>query len=444
MGTKDLYSSGWRDNRKELQTNFFWRRLFRKNSLVALALGSALIVPFMIFFGVPWISEQISQAHGSLSKTEHQATHLPGSTAKKPVSIDPESLHLNPTHLSDRFVLKRGGVPLIVESSLDSGLQDYIVQLLQKSRNLKAAVVVLRPDDGRVLAMASYDKDQKGEDLCLKADFPAASLFKIVSAAAAFEFAGFTPGKTVYFDGRKHTLYKHQLKQKKGKYTSKLSFKRAFASSINPVFGKLGIYNLGQKIMSASAERFLFNQPIPFDLPVAESFVHVPDDDFGLAEIATGFNKKTTISPIHAALLSSAVVNNGVMMKPWLVKRISQENGEILYKNRPAKLTRSISRNTASKLKILMKDTVDHGTARKYFRSLKRKKTFKNMELGAKTGTVNDETDQFKYDWLTAYVLPPNGAKGICIAVLGIHGKKLGIRAKKLARNIINHYFSSS
>jgi len=196
--------------------------------------------------------------------------------------------------------------------------------------------------------------------------------------------------------------------------------------------------------MSASAERFLFNQPIPFDLPVAESFVHVPDDNFGLAEIATGFNKKTTISPIHAALLSSAVVNNGVMMKPWLVKRISQENGEILYKNKPAKLTRSISRNTASKLKILMKDTVEYGTCRKYFRSLRRKKTFKNMELGAKTGTVNDETDQFKYDWLTAYVLPPNGAKGICIAVLGIHGKKLGIRAKKLARNIINHYFSSS
>jgi len=66
------------------------------------------------------------------------------------------------------------------------------------------------------------------------------------------------------------------------------------------------------------------------------------------------------------------------------------------------------------------------------------------VELGAKTGTINDKTDQFKYDWLTAYVLPPNGAKGICIAVLGVHGKKLGIRANKLGRNIINHYFSSS
>ncbi|MBC8178537.1 MAG: hypothetical protein ISR61_05850 [Desulfobacteraceae bacterium] len=444
MDTKHLYSSGWRDHKKTPQIHSLWRRLFRKKSLVAFALGSVLIGLFLVFFGVPWMSEQMSQARGSLSKTENQTSPLLGREAEKAVPIDPQSLNLDPANLSERFVLERGGMPLIVESSLDSSLQDYIIHLLQNSQNLQAAVVVMRPDDGRILAMASYDKDQNGEDLCLKADFPAASLFKIVSAAAAFEFAGFTPEKTVYFDGRKHTLYKRQLKQKRGKYTSKISFKRAFASSINPVFGKLGIYNLGQKVMTDSAERFLFNQSIPFDLPVAESFVHVPDDDFGLAEIATGFNKSTTISPLHAALLASAVANDGVMMKPWLVKNISQENGEILYQNRPAKMTRSISKNTASELKILMKDTVVNGTCRKTFRSLRRKKAFKNVELGAKTGTINDKTDQFKYDWFTAYALPPNGAKGICIAVLGIHGKKLGIRANKLGRNIINHYFSSS
>jgi len=444
MDTKHLYSSGWRDHKRGLQSNFSWKCLIGKNFLVAFALGSALIGLFLILFGVPWISEQMNQARGGLSKIENQASPLPEREAKKTVPIDPESLNLDPSNLSGRFVLERDGVALIVESSLDSGLQDYIVQLLQNSQSLKAAAVVLRPDDGRILAMATYDKDQKGGDLCLRADFPAASLFKIVSAAAAFEFAGFTPEKKVYFEGRKHTLYKRQLKQRRGKFTSKISFKRAFASSINPVFGKLGIYSLGQKAMIDSAERFLFNQPIPFDLPVAESFVHVPDDDFGLAEIATGFNKSTTISPLHAALLSSAVVNKGVMMKPWLVKRISQENGEILYQNMPVKMTRSISGNTASKLRILMADTVVHGTCRKSFRKLRRKKAFKNVELGAKTGTINDKTGQFKYDWFTAYVLPPNGAKGICLAVLGVHGKKLGIRANKLGRIIINHYFSSS
>ena len=68
---------------------------------------------------------------------------------------------------------------------------------------------------------------------------------------------------------------------------------------------------------------------------------------------------------------------------------------------------------------------------------------YKNVELGAKKGTINDREDRFKYDGLTAYVLPPNGKKGICIAVLGIHGKTLGMRANRLSRSIIRYYLSS-
>ena len=56
---------------------------------------------------------------------------------------------------------------------------------------------------------------------------------------------------------------------------------------------------------------------------------------------------------------------------------------------------------------------------------------------------INDTLDQYKYDWLTAYALPDNGDGGICLAVLAIHGKKLGIRAKDLAKYIIDHHYTS-
>ncbi len=59
--------------------------------------------------------------------------------------------------------------------------------------------MVQRPDDGRILAMVNYDKEGNGQNLCIKADFPAASIFKIVSAAAALESAGYTPDQTVFF-----------------------------------------------------------------------------------------------------------------------------------------------------------------------------------------------------------------------------------------------------
>ena len=443
MSTNHLYSSGWREHTKTPRHNSPVKRLLKRAPLIILCSGFLVAALVCLFLAIPWISGRTGQAGTGVSAMGNRSDPISDDLKKTTVSIELEDLNLDTSQLTGRFVLERSGGSVIVESSLDPDLQNYVVDLLQKSKTLKAAAVVLRPDDGRILAMAGYDKEGNGERLCLKADFPAASLFKIVSAAAALESAGFTPEKPVYFDGYKHTLYKRQLKQKRGRYTSEISFKKAFGSSINPVFGKLGIYDLGQKVMVDSAEKFFFNRSIPFDFPVANSIVKVPDDDFGLAEIASGFNKRTVISPLHAALLASAVANNGVMMKPWLVKRVLQENGEVLYQGRPSTMTNSISKETAKDLKVLMRETVMHGTCRKSFRRLRRKKAFKGVELGAKTGTINDRTDQFKYDWLAAYVLPPGGAKGICIAVLGVHGKRLGIRAGRLGRNIINHYLSS-
>ena len=378
---------------------------------------------------------------------------MPPKMASDPTAMDVDNHEPSPltlkkldwssVNLSDRFSFRQDGISITVESTLDPELQQYIIDLLKRSGTEKAAVVALRPDDGRILAMVSYDKRGHHERLCLKADFPAASLFKIVAAAAAIERAGFTPDRTVYFDGYKYTLYKRQLKQRRGRYTSAISFKRAFGSSINPVFGKLGIYTLGQEVMADSAEKFLFNRSIPFDFPVDRSIVKVPEDDFGLAEIASGFNKKTVISPLHAALLASVVANDGRLMRPWLIKRVVREDGQILYRGGPKKITDPISRETAEDLKILMQETVLHGTCRRSFQRFRRKKAFNEVEFGAKTGTINDRTGQFKYDWLTAYAIPPDGDKGICVAVLGVHGEKLGIRAAKLGRIIINYYLSS-
>jgi len=371
-----------------------------------------------------------------------ESTSSPGNFPNKPAAVTLADLDPNLANLSDRLIIERAGKSFVVESSIDPKLQEYVASLLKKSQTVKAAAVVLQPDDGRVLAMAGYDVKGNGDRLCLEADFPAASLFKIVAAAAALERAGFTPEKKVYFNGYKYTLYKRQLKQKRGRYTSEMSFKRAFGSSINPVFGKLGIYDLGQRLMADSAKKFLFNQKIPFDLPVARSIVEVPKDDFGLAEIASGFNKRTVISPLHAALLASAVANNGVMMKPWLVRRILREDGEVLYEGHPSKMADTVSKETAEDLRVLMQETVAHGTCRRSFGRLTRKKAFKDIEWGAKTGSMNDRTDRYRCDWLTAYALHPHGT-GVVVAVLGVHGKKMGIRAGKLGRIILNYYLSS-
>jgi hypothetical protein len=106
-------------------------------------------------------------------------------------------------------------------------------------------------------------------------------------------------------------------------------------------------------------------------------------------------------------------------------------------------LASPISRGTAESLKILMQDTILYGTCRKQFRPLRRKRIFEGVSFGAKTGTINDESDRYKYDWLTAYALPQDGKKAISLAVLCVHGKKLGTRAGEIGRYVIKYYLKS-
>ena len=435
----------WRDYQKKFKRSVKRKAIVKRVPLLGLYAGGSFLILVIFFFTGSWIFAHLGETDRKGVKNRKGEDVPPARLLKAQLPSLLSHISLDSPLVKGEYIVSNEGRKLKVETSLDMNLQNYIINLLHRSLTFQAAVVVLRSDNGQVLAMADYENQssKKRENICLKADFPAASLFKIVAAAAAIEAKGFTPEKTLEFRGGKYTLYKNQLNREGGRYTRKTSFKKAFSRSINPVFGKIGIYDLGQKLMTEYADRFLFNHPIPFDLTLGMSSIHVPDDDFGLAEIASGFNKRTLISPLHAVLITSAVANNGKIMEPWVVKKISNESGKILYRVRPSPLTNAIKDSTAKNLRILMEDTVRYGTCRKAFSSMRRKKVFKNIKMGAKTGTINDPLDQYKYDWLTAYALPNNGDGGICVAVLAIHGKKLGIRAKDLARYIINHHHTS-
>ena len=92
---------------------------------------------------------------------------------------------------------------------------------------------------------------------------------------------------------------------------------------------------------------------------------------------------------------------------------------------------------------VLMEGTVEDGTAKRAFQPLHRKRELKYVDLGAKTGTINGATDQCKYEWMTVFALPSDGDGGLCITVMTAHGEKIGVRAKDIARLIINRQYCS-
>jgi cell division protein FtsI/penicillin-binding protein 2 len=442
MRFKTSHPSKWEQYQAKLQRKSRLKQRAKKlPALILILIGTVITLTVAVWTSF-WISERWSQAS--------QTPTAP--PAKEPETLTPilsrnelpdllDEFADDASLLSDVFVCENNGSYYTFRTTIDTKLQRYIQRILKRSRTLQSAVVVLDASDGRVIAMVNRDTNGNRSNLSLKADYPAASLFKIVSAAAALDSSGYTPETPLYFRGRRHTLYKSQLKQIKDRWTTETSLRKAFALSNNSVFGKLGIYVLGQKVLTEYAEKFAFNRKIPFDLPLDVSQIEVPDHDFGLAEIASGFNKETLISPLHAALLASAVANEGKMPTPWLVDTIQDNEDRVLYHADTNVLNRPVYGRAAQDLTSLMQYAARSGTSRSVFRKLRRKKRFRSFELGAKTGTINDRADRYKYDWIAAYAKTPNGQRGIAVGVLGVHGKILGTRSTELARAIIDYYF---
>jgi peptidoglycan glycosyltransferase len=379
-------------------------------------------------------------------KTTTQAARSPesitGPISKEDVRqlLDKESFN----NLTEKEVeLTANQQVLHVETSLDVDLQNYLLDQMDREHSRYIGIVVMEADTGRVLAMAGFDKTDESINPCLCSKFPSASIFKIVTAASAVDNCGYTPESKFHFNGGKYTLYKRQLEDRVNSYTNTVSFKQAFAESVDPVFGKIGERRLGGPLLEKYADSFGFNEPLNFDLPLAPSHFKINDQPYHWAELASGFNRDTTISPLHGAVMASAVLNEGRMVAPSIVDRIVDDEGQVLYRWQSEWEQQAMSAKAAAVLNQLMQATVESGTGHKPFRGYRRDKVLSRLQIGGKTGTIDNDAHDARYDWFVGFGKERDGKKSVVVAVMVAHEKYIGIRACQYARMAIRHYFSN-
>lgn len=330
-----------------------------------------------------------------------------------------------------------------VETTLDLDLQNYLLEKLDRKNARQIGIVVMEGNTGRVLALAGFDKEDPARNPCLRSDFPAASVFKMVTAACAVDQHGFSAASPMHFSGPKHTLYKGQLKDAVDRYTTTISFADAFAESVNPVFGKLGTLNLGKPLLERSAAAFGFNEALDFDLTLTPSHFEIIDDPYRLAELASGFNRTTTLSPMHGAMMTSAVLNGGRMIRPAMIDRVVDPAGEVLYRSQPAWQQQAMSERAATALVDMMEETVTSGTARKAFRDYRKDKVLSALQIGGKTGSMGSDDPDVRYDLFVGFARERQGAGQIVVGVAVAHDKYIGKRAAEYARLAISRYFGN-
>ncbi len=333
-----------------------------------------------------------------------------------------------------------------VEYTVNSELTDYIVKQLKRYRSDYTSVVVIDNNTGEILSAVDMQRkgNTVGKSMAFSSSHPAASVFKVITAADLLENSDVDKDTHFTYNGKSTTLYKNQLKDKKNRWTRDIKFQKAFAWSNNVVFGKAAIKNTNFKSIFSTAHKFGFNDDLMQVLETGTSKLFPVETEYNLAELASGFNRKTMISPLHGALIASVIANEGLLKKPYVVKSIVDKKQEREVWRPEHIITRAISSHAAIELKHLMNMTVRKGTARGAFRPWKTKK-IRDIEIGGKTGTLTGGVPYGRRDWFISYAKPkddPNDA-GISVAVMIVNLEKWYIKSTYLAKKFIQYYYDS-
>jgi len=331
--------------------------------------------------------------------------------------------------------------PVILDYAFDPAIQSMSEDLLAQYKPDLGVMVAMDASTGRILAMAGQNRAFEIEgNPALEYTFPSASVFKVVTAAAAIEERKANPHTMIAYAGRNHTLYKYQvLKERVSGWIRQISFKEAFAKSINTVFGRLAVFELGKEPMRMFSNRFGYGEAIQSDFPVIESRAADPANEYQLAEMASGYTQENVMSPIHGAMIAAAVANDGVMMQPYFLNAAYLKSGKTIYRSEPSVQSKVMSPETAGELRTLMQATVMSGTSRKAFHGFFRGK-FSELEVGGKTGHLTDRNHKGRIDWFVGFA-QAHGRK-IAVSVLTMHKKYWTVKSSYLARRAFETAFS--
>ena len=361
-------------DRKRFAKPYSWRHLQIRTKRPSTK--GRILRPVLFFFGLPifLILFFYQGTIGDAGKPE--APILASEGNPRPIEKSDVQQMLNGVRLVNlekkSFDVYYQGKPYHIDTSLDIPLQQYLQSKLKRSTSRYIGIVVMDPADGRIRSMIGYDKNNSQRNPCLNNQYPAASIFKIITAAAAIETNGLEADSPLFYNGRKHTLYKSQLKDRRNRWTRKISLEDSFAQSINPVFGKIGARDLGKSVLEKYAAAFGFNRKIDFELSTPPSVVTISDEPYRWAEIASGFNRMTTLSPLHGALIAGIVLNEGKLIEPTIIEKVTDGDGRTIYQGHSETLNQAITPGASDVVRQLMRATVRSGTSRKAFRGYRR------------------------------------------------------------------------
>lgn len=359
------------------------------------------------------VEDALAALDSAVPVTVPNRVSSPPLATAKPIAKADDLLAIATRDGTGRLVVKQADKQRAL--TIQPAVQERLEQILRTYETPYAAVVALEPKTGRVLAMAEHSElkpDLRG--LPVKAVFPAASIFKIVTATALLD-KGLTPESSeCTHGGKRRVTEKHLADSEKDRWCMTLS--DALAFSANGVFAKLTYKNLDAAGLKKWAEAFHFNKPLRFAMPTDVSLASFPSEPLELAQTGAGFGD-VYLSPLHGAALAAVAANGGVWRDPILFEDDTAAEPE-----------RVMSEERAKALTLMLEETVTEGTARRIFRE----RGFRVPGAVGKTGSLADKRPFRDYSWFVGFA--PKDDPKVAVAAVIVNDPVWRIRATWLGR----------
>jgi peptidoglycan glycosyltransferase len=331
--------------------------------------------------------------------------------------------------------------------TLDPELQRIAYEGLASSNTGRGAVVAVDPNNGEILAMASYpsfdpniidatfpelarDPDSPLINRATQSLYPPGSTFKVITAAAALE-AGVSPTDQFVDDGT-YKLPGYTVHNYKGKVYGRVTFTEALVFSINAIFARIGVETIGARDLAQMAYDFGFDDPYEgFSLPVNASNLGLPPSEWTPGTTAqTAFGQgQVSANAFEMALVAATVANDGEMMEPRIVREIRSPDGIILDRPTPSVRHEPIPAGTARTLNEMMQKVVTEG-------GLTRAE-IPGVEVAGKTGTAEAPPGAPHSWWIT---FAPADDPQIAVCAMVENGGEGDDAALPIADRVIEAY----
>lgn len=314
----------------------------------------------------------------------------------------------------------------------------------------KGAIVVTEVSTGRILAMVSHPdfdpneigaiwdsliEDEDSSVLLNRATqglYPPGSTFKIITALEYIRENPDTYNQYSFQCSGSFSANGSRINCYHGSNHGQVNFEQSFAKSCNSSFANIGI-GLDRESFQETLEDLLFGRELPLTLSYNRSSVALSESSTTDEVMQTSIGQgKTQMTPIHLNMITSAIANDGVLMKPYVIDHVENDEGKVVKSFSPDSYGQLISSGEATVLKELMTAVVEGGTARKL--------SGQSYTAAGKTGSAEYNANGDSHAWFTGFA--PAEEPEVCVTIIIEGAGSGGDYAVPIARRIFDAYFN--